>query len=113
MKLPNFEQAFIDDDKFVEYCLNPEHEEGKHKSLVFEKKLGITQGIYFVLKNAILEAIQTENAVFQRETSYGILYRLDFEMAYLDKKAWVRTGWIFRPNENFPRLTTCFIISKN
>ena len=31
-KLPNPEKAFIDLNKLIGYCLNPEHPEGQHKS---------------------------------------------------------------------------------
>jgi hypothetical protein len=34
-KLPNPEKAFIDLNKLIGYCLNPEHPEGQHKALVF------------------------------------------------------------------------------
>jgi hypothetical protein len=41
MKLPNAEKAFIDNKKLLDYCLNPLHEEGKHKARVFQSALGI------------------------------------------------------------------------
>ena len=31
-KLPNPEKAFIDLNKLIGYCLNPEHPEGQHKA---------------------------------------------------------------------------------
>ncbi|MBK8921668.1 MAG: hypothetical protein IPM81_09165 [Saprospirales bacterium] len=46
MQLPNAESAFIDDRKLLEYCLNPEHEEGKHKARVFLAALGIHRDRY-------------------------------------------------------------------
>lgn len=110
MKLPNAENAFIDDAKLVDYCLNFEHLEGKLKALVFEKKLGITAEIFFVLKNEILEAVHFAEAVLKREDNFGRYFQVDFDLSYLDKTACVRTAWIVRKNENFPRLTSCYII---
>ncbi len=111
MQLPNATNAFVDDRKLTEYCLNPEHEEGKHKARVFASALGITSDIYFVLKAAVLDAVLSENALFLKELSAGNLYQVDFEMEYLGNSALVRTGWIILKNEDFPRLTTCFVLT--
>jgi hypothetical protein len=35
MKIPNAENAVVDIRKLKDYCLNPQHEEGKHKSRLF------------------------------------------------------------------------------
>ncbi len=110
MILPNAHFAHIDDEKLVGYCLSPAHEEGKHKARVFASALGITEGIYFVLRDEILSAVLKEAATLTREISYGVLWQVDFNMTYLNKSATVRTGWIILNNEDFPRLTTCFII---
>lgn len=110
MILPNAHLARIDDEKLVGYCLNSAHEEGKHKARVFASALGITEAIYFVLRDEILSAVLQEEATLTREISYGVLWQVDFKMTYLNKSATVRTGWIIRNNEDFPRLTTCFVI---
>jgi hypothetical protein len=39
MKLPNAENAVIDIAKLRDYCLNPNHPEGKHKARAFLEKL--------------------------------------------------------------------------
>jgi hypothetical protein len=41
MKLPNPEQAIIDEEKLSGYCLNPRHSDGQHKARVFQSALGI------------------------------------------------------------------------
>ncbi len=41
MKLPNSDQAILG-DKLERYCLNTQHLQGKHKALLFQKRLGIT-----------------------------------------------------------------------
>lgn len=40
MKLPNADRAIVDVAKLRDYCLNPNHEEGKHKARVFAASLG-------------------------------------------------------------------------
>jgi hypothetical protein len=42
MKLPNGDQAVIDPRKVTDYCLSPDHDEGKHKARVFQELLGVT-----------------------------------------------------------------------
>ena len=52
MKLPNGDQANLG-NKLEHYCLNPEHSKGKHKALLFEKRLGITLNNKEILENAL------------------------------------------------------------
>ena len=109
IKLPNPESTYIDDRKLLGYSLNYEHVEGKHKARVFDSVLGINQSNYMVLKEAIYDAVFSNFAIFERENSFGELYRLDFTMTHAGKTATVRTGWVVLDSEDFARLTTCFI----
>ncbi len=43
MRLPNPELAVVDIVKLTDYCLNPKHEDGKHKARVFAAALSISQ----------------------------------------------------------------------
>ena len=43
MIIPNADRAVIDIRKLRDYCLNPAHNEGKHKARLFSAKLGITR----------------------------------------------------------------------
>jgi len=42
MKIPNAELAIVDIRKLRDYCLNPTHDEGKHKARLFKMALGMT-----------------------------------------------------------------------
>ena len=42
MLLPYAENAEVDIRKLIEYCLNADHPEGKHKARVFAAALGMT-----------------------------------------------------------------------
>jgi hypothetical protein len=113
MKLPDAERAFVDIAKLRDYCLNPNHPEGKHKARVFLEKLGLTKNDAVRLRTAILEAILEADATEQRPTGYGRRFVVDFELSVPEGKfilstALVRTAWIIRNDEDFPRLTTCF-----
>jgi len=39
--LPNGDRAIVDIAKLTDYCLNPQHEDGKHKARVFASALGL------------------------------------------------------------------------
>jgi hypothetical protein len=113
MKLPNAEKAVIDIAKLRDYSLNPNHPEGKHKARVFQAKLGIGRNDAERLRQVILEAILKADAIEQKPTLYGRRFFVDFEVSWPEGKfilstALVRTAWIIRNDEGFPRLTTCF-----
>ena len=113
MKLPNGENAVVDIAKLRDYCLNPNHPEGKHKARRFKEKLGFEMNDAERLRQAILEAILTVDATERRPTPYGRRFTVDFSLSvpegkYILSTALVRTAWIIRNEEDFPRLTTCF-----
>jgi len=115
MKLPNAENAVVDIAKLRDYCLNPNHPEGKHKARVFREKLGIGITDAELLRTWILEAILTEEAREQKPTAYGRRFVVDFnrrvdeQFQYVLSLMTIRSAWIIRNDEEFPRLTTCFI----
>ncbi len=41
MFIPNADQAIVDIRKLRDYCLNSEHDEGKHKARLFSSILGM------------------------------------------------------------------------
>ena len=112
MRLPNAENAFVDIAKLRDYCLNPEHPEGKHKARVFLAKLGITKDDAEGLRQAILEGVLLADAIEQAPTSYGRRFAVDLLISKGEgivlSQAVVRTAWIIREGEDFPRLTTCY-----
>ncbi len=59
MKLPNRHLAIVDLRKLTKYCLNPLHEEGRHKARVFMSALGVGQMDAVWLHDRILEAVGT------------------------------------------------------
>jgi hypothetical protein len=65
------------------------------------------------LKQAILEAVLTNDAYEQNTTNYGRRFVVDFELergvGMVLYKAMVRTSWIIKNDQDFPRLTTCLI----
>jgi len=112
MKLPNYEKAYIDINKLKGYCLNTTHETGKHKARLFSSILGLTIEDAEKLKYYILEAIKTHNAKFTEEDIYGKRFLVEFKIRTSKGDAKIRSTWIIKTKENFPRLTSCYILKE-
>ena len=114
MKLPNPERAIVNIEKLRDYSLNSNHPEGKHKARVFLNKLGLKADDAERLRKLILEAILTTEAKAQQGTPYGERFVVDipvrWEEGYVVTFATIRSAWIIRNDEDFPRLTTCYIL---
>lgn len=110
MRIPNAEKAIVDIRKLIDYCLNIEHEIGKHKARVFESALDLTAENAEELKNALLSAVVNNEAKAGRFDKFGQRYTVDFEMKRGFKKATVRSGWIIETDKDFPKFTTCFVL---
>lgn len=112
MKLPNADSAYIDIAKLRDYSLNLAHGRGQHKARVFMAALGLTADDIEELREAILLAIMQYDAVLGEQDDYGQRYTVNFSLARLGKQATIRTTWIVRCHENFPRLTSCYVLKK-
>ncbi len=110
MKIPNSENAVIDIAKIRDYCLNPEHSVGKHKAHVFKAVLNLTVDDAVMLQETLLKGVTQTEATLGEHDEYGQRYTADILVTVGDRQAQVRSGWIIRVDEDFPRLTTCFVL---
>ena len=62
------------------------------------------------LQYLLAEAAQKSDAVPTENDQYGQRYCLDFAVTRLGQTATIRSTWIIRIAETFPRLTRCYII---
>jgi hypothetical protein len=108
--LPNPEEAVVDLAKLENYCLNPEHPRGRHKARVFASALGLTLADAELLRRTLLSVALDHDATSTDADSYGQRYVLDFTMEGPQGSARVRSCWIVRTGEDFPRLTTCYVL---
>ncbi len=108
MKAPNADRAFVELSKLRDYALNPTHRVGGHKARLFAILLGITINDAEAVQEILLKAIQTKDATLGELDEYGQRYVIDFLLTWQDKQAIVRSAWIIRPTEDFPRLVTCY-----
>ncbi len=108
-KLPNAERAVVPIEKTRDYCLNPEHDEGKHKAEVFRRLFGFTQADAETLRVMISEAAQTYDASESQTLAHGQMFTLDFPAQSLRGEVTIRTAWIVERGTDFPRLVTCYV----
>lgn len=109
-RLPNGDRATLDLRKIEDYCLNPDHPVGRNKARVFRQTLGIDRADAGVLANAFLEAARTGAATSAGEDEWGPRWSIDVAISRQSASAVVRTTWMLRGNEKFPRFVTCWVL---
>ena len=110
MKIPGVSRALIDPRKLEEYSLSMEHPRGRHKARVFQSALNVSIRNVAELEMRIREAITEEEWTQGEKDSFGERYTLDFDWTRQGRTATVRTIWIVRTGEDFPRLTSCYVL---
>jgi hypothetical protein len=108
MLIPNSKNAIVDIRKIRDYCLNSEHDEGKHKARLFSSSLGMTADNAEELRQILIEVVQSHEAQLGRKDEFGQRYRLDFKIEWQNRNATLRSGWIIEYDSEIPRLTTCY-----
>lgn len=108
MLIPNLEKAVVDIRKLRDYCLNPNHDDGKHKARLFLSTLEMTADHAEELRQILLTVVKTHEARLGRKDEFGQRYTLDFTLEWQNRSATVRSGWIVEHDSEVPRLTTCY-----
>lgn len=111
MRLPGGERAVVELAKLTGYCLDPTHPRGRHKARVFASQLGLTQADAAHLRAALLRAAASaDHAVEGLADGFGRRFALDLEVTGPRGSGTVRSGWIVRAGEDFPRFTSCYVL---
>lgn len=106
--LPYAENAVVDIRKLRDYCLNPEHDDGKHKARLFLTSLGMNADHAEELQQILLEIVKTGEVYLGRQDKFGQRYTLDFSLEWQNRNATLRSGWIIEYGSTIPKLTTCY-----
>lgn len=96
--------------KLRDYCLNPAHPRGRQKARVFASALDLGADDATELRDALLFAARSDKAYATERDEHGQRYILDFDMVRKEGTARVRSSWILRSGEDFPRLTSCYVL---
>lgn len=91
MIVPNAERAVVDIRKLHDYCLDPLHDDGKHKARLFAA-IGITANDAEALRIALLQVVKTHEAQLGRRDAYGQRYIVDFSLTWGGKQTMIRSG---------------------
>ena len=100
----------MDIRKLRDYCLDPHSPKGQHKAKVFAAALGLIAADADFLRQLLLKAARERECVPGEADQYGRRYTLDFELQTPAGRERIRSGWIVRTGEAFPRLTTCYVV---
>jgi hypothetical protein len=110
MRLPNGSGAQVDLRKLTDYVLNPQHPRGRNKARVFAAALNLHRSDAQALRDWLLQvAASADNVIAGPATEYGQTFEIVDEMRYTDRSALVRSAWMIRAGEDFPRLVTVFV----
>jgi hypothetical protein len=111
MKLPNGACAVVDIEKLRDYCLSSQHPEGRHKARVFLSALGMVSSDAAGLREVLLSAAIVNNDVFMMNADkYGRRYSMDVVIRWVSREAVVRSAWINKTGEDFPRYVSCYVL---
>lgn len=110
MKLPNGGRAVVDLRKLTDYCLSSQHPRGRNKARVFAAALGLTVDDAPEVRQALLNAATANEASPAGYDEHGQRYVLDFVMVGPTGSATVRSTWMVRTGEDFPRFITCYVV---
>lgn len=110
MTLPNADRAIVGIEKLHDYCLNPDHERGKHKARVFLASCGLTLDHAEDLQRQLLNAVRTEPARATTVDRFGRRYAVELEVVGPTGTARVHSSWIVRRDEDVPRFVSCYVL---
>ncbi len=110
MIIPGAERAIVDQAKLRDYCWNPLHPRGRHKARLFLGRSGIDGARTEELRSALPNAVRTREATPDQGDCFGQRFAVQFTMAGLQASVQARSAWIIRVGEDFPRLTSCFVV---
>ena len=113
MKLPDADQAVVEQEKIVDYLLNPAHRYGASKARFFAK-FGFRPEAWEVMAVALREHGEQNEVTRVKETGFGPRYEVEGELAAPDgRRPRVRTVWQVDEGQIAPRLITAHPLEKN
>jgi hypothetical protein len=110
MLLPKGDRAVVDVSKLRDYCLDPAHPFGRHKARVFAARLGILRKHALWFRVALLNAATGAQATPGVVDGFGARYVVDFAMSGPKGSGTIRSAWIIRNGEDFPRFLTAYVL---
>jgi hypothetical protein len=100
MKLGDFVSRLnVDRRKLIAYALDPENPIGKHKAILFHRRLGYNLDNYEPLLVQIEQLAMEGEAIPTKADEHGQRYQVDLTIVGVDdQQEIVRTAWIVEPS---------------
>jgi hypothetical protein len=109
MNIPNAENAILDIGKLRDYCHDPHHARGGDKARVFRAAMGIDGSHAGWLRMENLKALPNAIAKPTLQDHYGMRYAADITITRQNREVLIRTAWIIRDDEDFPRFISAWV----
>jgi hypothetical protein len=109
MKLPNARSARLNANKLANYSLDTHHARRGGKARVFRAALGVDGSHAEWLRVQILQALPDADAKATLQDHYGLRYAADITITRQNREAVIRTAWIIRDGEDFPRFISAWV----
>jgi hypothetical protein len=111
-KLPNAENAIIEESKVIGYLLNFSHPNGWSKAKFFSQ-LGFNLSNWPELIQSLRLHIDRAEVFSIQQTTFGTKYVLQGEFSSVKGKTYLlRTVWFVGYNEDTPKLVTAYPIQQ-
>ena len=108
MKIPNCENAIVDEGKLLDYLLSETHPVGSAKACYF-RKLGFSYNNAEELRNILLQIANSAHIDQEINTAYGTKYIVKGELPTSSGKTYsIVTIWIIEKNDIAPRFVTAY-----
>ncbi|HWB52909.1 MAG TPA: hypothetical protein VG722_01910 [Tepidisphaeraceae bacterium] len=96
MKLPKGEHAIIDEEKILNYLLDPLHREGRHHAELFRRLIGVTRDSWTHLYDALRTAARDGEAIPGKKSKFGTKYEIRFSMTGPRETRTILSVWMIR-----------------
>lgn len=108
MRLPNAENAWVDQSKLSGYLLSEAHPVGRSKARFF-RGVGFHEENVATLEQALLEIARTEEVAATITSAHGVKYVIDGSVvAPSGRGVRLRTVWIVDAGRDRPRFVTAY-----
>jgi hypothetical protein len=108
VKLPNYENATVSQDKITGYLLSATHRDGRHKAAFFTS-FGFTAAHWQELAAALLQHAAAHEVAKEEDSPFGKRYVIEGTMKAPDGRTpLLRSVWFIETDADTPRFVTAY-----
>jgi hypothetical protein len=108
MKVPNYEQAYIEEEKLRSYLLNFDHPDGASKA-AFYQAMGFNLSNVEELETELLRLLHDNDVHSESENQHGTKYVvIGMFLGKQERTRLLKTIWLIEKDKEFPRLVTAY-----